>query len=58
MGGTVADISDFPYAVSIKRRGEHYCGGSLVRTDNFRLGIKPATLLFFGEQCQIQWPVL
>ena len=32
IGGAVADISDFPYTVSIKKRGEHYCGGSLVRS--------------------------
>ena len=30
MGGSVAEISDFPYAVSIKKHGEHHCGGSLV----------------------------
>ena len=30
MGGAVADITDFPYAVSIKKHGEHHCGGSLV----------------------------
>ena len=30
MGGSVADISDFPYAVSLKKHGKHHCGGSLV----------------------------
>jgi secreted trypsin-like serine protease len=30
MGGAVAEIEDFPYAVSMKRYGKHYCGGSLV----------------------------
>ena len=30
MGGAVADIEDFPYAVSIKKYGKHHCGGSLV----------------------------
>ena len=26
----MADIADFPYAVSLKKKGEHHCGGSLV----------------------------
>ncbi len=31
MGGTAANIVDFPYAISLQTaRGEHFCGGSLV----------------------------
>jgi len=30
VGGSVADIADFPYTVSLKLKGEHLCGGSLV----------------------------
>ena len=30
MGGAAIHITDFPNAVSIKKNGEHYCGGILV----------------------------
>lgn len=46
-GGTVADISDFPYAVSIKKHGEHHCGGSLVRFLLNKIG-----KLGFLEDCE------
>ena len=33
MGGTAAEINEFPYAVSLQTaRGEHFCGGSLVKS--------------------------
>ena len=35
LGGSVAEISDFPYAVSLKKNGEHHCGGSLVSSPAF-----------------------
>ena len=31
LGGEVARIEDYPYLVSLRRYGEHYCGGSIVR---------------------------
>lgn len=31
MGGSVAHITDFPHAVSLRKNGEHFCGGALVR---------------------------
>jgi hypothetical protein len=31
LGGSVADITDFPYTISLKLDGKHFCGGSLVR---------------------------
>jgi hypothetical protein len=30
MGGKVTDITGFSYAISLRKDGEHYCGGSLV----------------------------
>jgi secreted trypsin-like serine protease len=39
MGGSVAEISDFPYAVSLRKNGEHYCGGSLVKNQEPGRGV-------------------
>jgi hypothetical protein len=39
MGGAVAEISDFPYTVSIKKHGQHYCGGSLVNSLSFKFNL-------------------
>ncbi len=33
MGGTHADITDFPHAVSLQKNGEHYCAGTLIAPD-------------------------
>jgi hypothetical protein len=30
MGGSAIHITEFPHAVSLKKNGEHYCGGVLV----------------------------
>jgi len=30
MGGKVTDITAFSYAISLRKDGEHYCGGTLV----------------------------
>ena len=57
MGGAVAEISDFPYAVSIKKHGEHHCGGSLVRFEDIRyfqlVSIQSAIMTFFKTLFQL-----
>ena len=30
MGGSAAHITDFPHAVSLRKDGEHFCGGAIV----------------------------
>ena len=30
IGGTQATIDEFPYQVSLRRNGDHYCGGAII----------------------------
>ena len=41
VGGAVTDITNFPHAISLKKNGQHWCGGSLVRLGlTFRINLK------------------